>query len=197
MNKKQLEITLSKLEDYNNKHPSLEQYTTPSNIAASLLWTAFMNKDIEDKTVIDAGCGNGILGIGALLLGAKKVIFIDVDERALTTTEKNCEKTGLKNYELINSNILDVNVKADTVVMNPPFGVQTPGLDVMFLKQSVKLGGKVYLVYKGDGMKIIQKELPNKNVKLLERTDLQLNLQYSYHTKAKQNTKAILVSVAP
>lgn len=195
MNKKKLEIKLSKLKDYIDKSPGLEQYTTPSKVAASLLWTAYMNKDIEGKIIIDAGCGNGILGIGALILGAKRVIFVDVDERALIVTEENCKKLELKNYELLNSNIIDVETKADAVVMNPPFGVQTPLLDVMFLKTSVKLAKKVYLIYKGDGLKIIRKELLNKRIKVIKKTKLSLKSQYSYHTKPKQETKIILALI--
>ena len=195
MNKKQLEIKLSNLKDFKNKKPSLEQYTTPSTIAASLVWTAFMNKDIEAKVVLDAGCGNGVLGIAALLLGAKRVVFVDVDERALDVAEENCKELGLKNFELITSNIVDFHKKADTIVMNPPFGVQTIGLDVMFLKQSVKLARKVYTIYKGDGLKIINKELPNKKITLLNKTKLLLKPQFSYHTKPKQETSIILIKI--
>jgi len=195
MNKKQLEIELSKLKDYTNKKPSLEQYTTPSSIAASLLWRAFMNNDIKDKVVLDAGCGNGVLGIGALLLEAKRVIFVDVDAKAIDVVKENCTDSGLTNFELINANIVDVDIKADIVVMNPPFGVQTPLLDIMFLKQSVKLGSKVYLIYKSDGLKIIEKELFNYKAIILEKAKLPIKRQFSYHTKNKNNTGVILVQI--
>lgn len=41
------------------------------------------------KTIVDAGCGSGILSIGALLLGAKKVTGFDIDANALNATKKN------------------------------------------------------------------------------------------------------------
>ncbi len=195
MNKRQLGISISKLKDYWVKKPSLEQYTTPSGTAASLVWHAYMKGDIRDKIVLDAGCGNGVLGISALLLGAKKVIFLDVDETALDVSEINCEELGLKNFELVNANIVDFNQKVDTIVMNPPFGVQTKGLDVLFLKQSVIIAGRVYLIYKADGLKIIQKELPNKKSKVLEKTELLLKHQFSFHKKDKERTKVILVKI--
>ena len=56
--------------------------------------------DLRGKTVIDYGCGSGILGIAALLLGASKVIAIDNDPRlcwplattagATASTRQNC-----------------------------------------------------------------------------------------------------------
>jgi ribosomal protein L11 methyltransferase len=44
------------------------------------------------ETVLDAGCGSGILGIGALLLGAESVRAVDVDEDAIAATRENAEK---------------------------------------------------------------------------------------------------------
>jgi len=48
----------------------------------------------RDQHVIDYGCGSGILGIGALLLGATHVDAIDYDPQALTSTKDN----ALRNY---------------------------------------------------------------------------------------------------
>lgn len=45
--------------------------------------------DIEGKTVLDVGCGSGILGIAALRLGAKSVMAVDIDLQALTATRQN------------------------------------------------------------------------------------------------------------
>ncbi|VVB74746.1 putative S-adenosylmethionine-dependent methyltransferase [Candidatus Tiddalikarchaeum anstoanum] len=195
MTLKTIAIAVSKLKDYTGKKPSLEQYTTPSDIAARLSWLAFMNGDIEDKAVSDLGCGNGILGISALLLGARSVTFVDVDERALDITESNCKSLKFENYKLVNENVADFHEKCDTVIMNPPFGVQTPGLDILFLKQAALLAKKVYLVYKGDGLKIIVKNLPNHKITLLDEAELALKNQFSFHTREKSKTKIILVKI--
>ena len=51
------------------------------------------NKDyINHKTIIDYGCGSGILGITALKLGAKKVIGIDIDPQAIYAAQENALK---------------------------------------------------------------------------------------------------------
>ena len=67
-----LAIELSKLKSFEKFNISLEQYQTPSDIAAKFLWWAYMQGDISHKVIADFGCGNGILGIGCLLLNAKK-----------------------------------------------------------------------------------------------------------------------------
>ncbi|GAB2190200.1 50S ribosomal protein L11 methyltransferase [Sessilibacter sp. MAH2] len=51
--------------------------------------------DCTDKSVIDFGCGSGILGIAALLLGANSAQGIDIDPQALIATADNTEKNGL------------------------------------------------------------------------------------------------------
>ncbi|MDD4353982.1 MAG: methyltransferase, partial [Candidatus Nanoarchaeia archaeon] len=183
MNKKELEIKLSFIKDFLEKKPSLEQYTTPSALAADLLWTAYMNNDIQDKIILDAGCGNGILGIGALMLGAKKVIFVDIDKSAIKATNESITELRFKNFEVVNSNIFDYNEKAEVLITNPPFGVQKPGSDKDFLIKCSQLSDKIYLVYKGDGMKILQKLFPDKNIEIIKEDELILKQQFSFHTK--------------
>ncbi len=51
--------------------------------------------DVKDKYVIDYGCGSGILAIAAALLGAKKVIGIDIDPQALEATQANADRNGV------------------------------------------------------------------------------------------------------
>lgn len=50
---------------------------------------------VKDKVVIDYGCGSGILGIAALLLGAKHVYAIDNDPQALLATQDNAERNNI------------------------------------------------------------------------------------------------------
>ena len=51
--------------------------------------------DVKGKTVIDYGCGSGILAIAAALLGAKKVIGVDTDPQALEATQANAKRNGV------------------------------------------------------------------------------------------------------
>ncbi|MBR7539147.1 50S ribosomal protein L11 methyltransferase, partial [Mycobacterium tuberculosis] len=47
---------------------------------------------LQDKVVIDYGCGSGILGIAALLLGANQVYAVDIDPQAVLATHQNAER---------------------------------------------------------------------------------------------------------
>ncbi|MEZ9233597.1 50S ribosomal protein L11 methyltransferase [Vibrio amylolyticus] len=51
--------------------------------------------DLSGKTVIDFGCGSGILAIAAIKLGAKKVIGIDIDPQALLASKDNAQRNGV------------------------------------------------------------------------------------------------------
>lgn len=60
------------------------------NHASTFLCLQWLDKqDVQDKVVIDYGCGSGILGIAALLLGAKKVYAVDLDPQAVLSTRQN------------------------------------------------------------------------------------------------------------
>ena len=62
-------------------------------------WLA--RQTIVDKTVVDYGCGSGILGVTALLLGAKHVEGIDIDPQALTATKDNVRRNGLASERFV------------------------------------------------------------------------------------------------
>lgn len=53
-------------------------------------------QDLRQKSLVDYGCGSGILGIAALLLGAAKVYGVDNDPQALLATQDNCEKNRIE-----------------------------------------------------------------------------------------------------
>ncbi|MDY6778142.1 MAG: methyltransferase, partial [Candidatus Nanohaloarchaea archaeon] len=63
MNKSQLQIVLSRLQTFNDPDPSLEQYATPPDVAASFLHRVDLTID-QPAELIDLGSGTGILTIG-------------------------------------------------------------------------------------------------------------------------------------
>lgn len=62
--------------------------------ALCLQWIA--QQDWQHKTVIDYGCGSGILAIGAILMGAEYVMGVDNDTQALTATKDNAQRNGIE-----------------------------------------------------------------------------------------------------
>lgn len=51
--------------------------------------------DLSGKTVVDFGCGSGILGIAALKLGAERVVGIDIDPQALLASKDNAARNDV------------------------------------------------------------------------------------------------------
>jgi ribosomal protein L11 methyltransferase len=91
---------------------------THPTTALCLEWLDGTN--LKDKIIVDYGCGSGILGIAALLLGAKKVIAVDNDPQALIATMENAKRNHIDPNK-ISVHLPDqtpANIQADIVVAN-------------------------------------------------------------------------------
>jgi len=74
---------------------------------------------LEGQHLVDYGCGSGILGIAALLLGARDVVAVDIDPQALTATRDNLARNRLAPERLQTFLPADAPaVQADTLVAN-------------------------------------------------------------------------------
>ncbi len=187
--KQQLEVYLSKLKQIDSPQARLEQYITPSNIAAEVIWLAYMNGDIKNKTVADLGCGNGSIGIGCLLLRAKKVFFLDTDSRSILITKQNTK--SLRNAIILYQDISSFDQKVDTVIQNPPFGVQNEHADRAFLIKAMENSGKVYSFHKLESESFIRAIARDHNFKMDQILNFRFPLKktQNFHTKAKHEVK--------
>ena len=160
--KRNLEIALSKVEAHPTPKAYLEQYTIPANIAAEILYiAAYVNDDIIGKNVVDLGCGTGRLAIGAALLGAKEVVGVDIDKTAVKLAWKSATKLGVKSKtQWLVADIDALHGVFDTVLQNPPFGVQKRKADRKFLQKSLEIAHRIYSLHKGE---------TNKGVKMLAK----------------------------
>ncbi len=81
-----------------------------------------LEKHINDSTtVLDIGCGSGILSVASLLLGAEKAVGVDIDALAVKTAIENGEANGFKEpeYTILQGNLTDkVSGKFNVVVAN-------------------------------------------------------------------------------
>lgn len=202
LDKKQLEIILSKLKLPDLPKPSLEQYTIPSDLAAEILNLAYLSGDIKDKTVFDFGCGSGRLAIGASLLGAKEVVGIDIDQKMLEVAEGNILSLTTSNQfsssiKLICNDIKKFSGKCDTVIQNPPFGIQSEHADRVFLEKALECGKKIYSLHK-DGYKktrdFITKFIESKNAKVEKIIPYTFSIphMFRFHRKPKLDYKVDL-----
>ncbi|MCX9104132.1 50S ribosomal protein L11 methyltransferase [Aeromonas veronii] len=90
---------------------------THPTTALCLQWLDGLN--LTGKTVVDFGCGSGILGIAALKLGAARVIGIDIDPQAIQASRDNAARNGVADQiELYLPADQPQDVEADVVVAN-------------------------------------------------------------------------------
>ncbi|MGF1785840.1 50S ribosomal protein L11 methyltransferase [Photobacterium swingsii] len=94
-------------------------FGTGTHPTTSLCLEWLDGQDLMGKTVIDFGCGSGILAIAALKLGAKKVIGIDIDPQAILASRDNAERNGVsEQLELFLPQDQPEGIQADVVVAN-------------------------------------------------------------------------------
>lgn len=155
LSKSGLAIILSKLKGFDQPKVRVEQYMLDSEIAADILWNTYMKGDLIGKVGADMGCGTGILGLGALLLGAEKVYFVDSDEAAIEAAKANLmqieQKVNVKvdkKAVFMCQDITEFNNKVDLVLENPPFGTKVRHADRAFLEKALGIAPVVYSVHK-------------------------------------------------
>ena len=92
------------------------------------------HEDLQDKVVIDYGCGSGILGIAALLLGARQVYAVDIDPQAVLATKQNAERNQVDerllaflpeefNDYCAENDVIPVDIIAANILAKPLIGL--------------------------------------------------------------------------
>ena len=120
-----------------------------------------MRGELDGKVVADLGAGTGMLGIGALILGARKVFLVEKDRDAMAVLKQNLDsaaKKGIVGGEAVPvlSDIADFNEKVDVVVENPPFGTRQEHIDRMFLGKAFSIAQIVWSFHKESTSKFVE-----------------------------------------
>jgi ribosomal protein L11 methyltransferase len=102
-------------------------FGTGSHETTALCLTWLDQAELKDKTLIDYGCGSGILGIAALKLGASHVYAVDIDEQALTATANNVATNHIPSHHLTMGYPNELNTPVDLIIANI---LLTPLLDL-------------------------------------------------------------------
>lgn len=196
-----LEIRLSQLHPHPSPSPRLEQYTISADVAATMLYiAAYTFNDIVNKEVLDLGCGTGRLALGAVLLGAEYVVGVDIDQRSVEVAHENSVRIGLKNrVQWITADIEVVSGEFDTVLQNPPFGVQRRRADRRFLKKALETGDVVYSLHKsGQSNRLfIERFIERHGGSVTSVSRLRMNIPriFPFHTKRKHMVYADLYRI--
>ncbi|SNZ01808.1 ribosomal protein L11 methyltransferase [Flagellimonas pacifica] len=103
-----------------------------------------LNEDFDDKSVLDMGCGTGVLAILAEMRGAKKLEAIDIDEWCFLNSEENVERNNCNNIEVSqgDSSLL-VDKKYDIILANINRNILLE--DIPVYSKCLNKGGALFL----------------------------------------------------
>ncbi len=187
MKKKELEILLQKVPLPNKPIPNLEQYMTPASIVADIIFTAHQFGDIENKTIIDLGCGTGIFSVGAVLAGAKKVTGIDADKDVITIAKEYAKKNNLE-IEFMVNDVKNVQTKCNTVIMNPPFGAQKSNqkADRKFIEKGFEISKILYSIHLKKTIPFLEKMISSLGGSITYRKDYVFPIRWTFEFHDKK-----------
>ena len=177
---------------------SLEQYRTPPELAAHLVHTADLQDDIDNRTVVDLGCGTGMLALGAALRGPTRVVGIDVDPGPLSTaTENERQVASASAVEWLRADATQAPLCPDgptTVVMNPPFGAQAGNehADRAFLETAAEIADVSYSIHNEDSDEFVEAFATDNAGEVTHafRASFDLPHQFDHHTDASRTIDA-------
>lgn len=113
---------------------------THATTAACLEWLDSL--DLRGRTLLDYGCGSGVLAIAALKLGCEHVHAVDIDPQAVLATCRNAARNGVQDRLTVMPSTEDVEGRFDVVVANilaGPLAELAPGI-VKHLQPGGRLG---------------------------------------------------------
>ncbi|HIE14197.1 TPA: methyltransferase domain-containing protein [Candidatus Bathyarchaeota archaeon] len=198
--KRHLEMILSRLSLPPKPKLAWESYPLDSESAAEVAYIAgWINKDIQGKSVIDLGCGSGILAISAVLMDAKDVVGIDIDVEAIKVAKLNAEGLGVR-VNFIAGDMECIRGSFNTTLMNPPFGSWRTGADVKFLKKAIEISEIIYSLHKRsssvrDFLSRKIRELGGEVLGIYE-IDIVIPRLYNFHHKKRYIVKADLYRIS-
>ncbi len=153
-----------------------------------MVCTAASLGDVAGKRVADLGCGNGILGLGCLLLEASEVIFLDASTEAVECARSNYDaiKKGLKGAGVfLNCDIDDSDIACDTVIMNPPFGSWRRHADRKFLLRAATIAPVVYSLHKKGNRAFLAESVGTFRVTHVWEKRITIDRMFEFHKKKR------------
>ena len=202
MRVRHLEMSLSKLLPHPCEDVDLEQYSTDGNVASKFISSIISFGDLSSDSVVgDLGAGNGILGIGALKVGAERCIFLEIDKKACEILKQNLVLNNPSESSSIINEYLDSNTnfpKVDLIVCNPPWGRQKEKADRPFLDLIIENGTTSHLMHSAHATHIRPFfESRNWSAEKYGEFDFDLPARYSHHLKEKDSTKVSFWRLSP
>lgn len=136
----------------------------------TMMMEYLMEKDITGKSVLDMGCGTGILGIMAIMRGAQAVDCVDIDEWCYNNTLENISLNSLNGITTIlgGAEVLGKEPRYDLIVANINRNILTR--DMHLYAQTLKPGAQMMLSgFYSEDADIVLKEAQRFGLSLVEK----------------------------
>jgi len=199
--KRQLEIALQDIPFHQSPKVDLEQYSTPSSIAADVLWNAYSLGDLEGMKVVDLGCGTGIFAIGSVLMGASESVGVDIDGDAVAIAEAQALKMKIDySSRFVTCDVKDFKESADTVIQNPPFGAQKASrkeADRLFMVKALEIAPVVYSFHIMETEEFVVNFFKKEGATIshLYHYNFPIPRTYNFHRKEKVDVEVLVLRV--
>jgi len=196
-------MLLSGLEQIQSQSIELEQYATDGNLAARWLTDISTFGDLHKGcSVADLGAGNGVLGLGAIALGAGRTILVEADQMACEKAHSNAEMMGFADsVEVIQASIGTDSIELDTadvIISNPPWGRQSPKADRPFLDAMLSARVTSHLMHSAEASHIEPLfEGHGWSVERYGEADFALPAAFSHHSRQRGKTRAAFWRLMP
>lgn len=121
-------------------------FGTGTHQTTRMILRRLLGMDMTGKSVLDCGCGTGILGIVALRLGANRVLGYDIDEWSSENAKHNAALNGVDNLDVLlgDASVLDgVKEEFDVVIANINRNILLN--DMTAFRSHLKTGGRLIL----------------------------------------------------
>ncbi|KAI5191030.1 rRNA N6-adenosine-methyltransferase METTL5 [Nematocida sp. AWRm77] len=177
-----------------------EQYMTPAELSSAVTHVMETHYgDIEGKTVLDLGCGTGMLSAACSLYGPESVIGVDIDFSLEETYAQNMQRMGADNWRFICQDVLQSDLShipaCDTGVINPPFGTkQNKGIDARFLEVALSMCSTVYSMHKTSTRAYFQNKYKDRCT-VVSQMKFALPKSYKFHKKEIMHVDVDLLRV--
>lgn len=121
-------------------------FGTGTHQTTRMILPRLLGMDLKGKSVLDCGCGTGILGIVASRLGASRVLGYDIDEWSSENAKHNAALNGVENLDVLlgDASVLDgVKEEFDVVIANINRNILLN--DMTAFRSHLKTGGRLIL----------------------------------------------------
>ncbi|HUH18630.1 50S ribosomal protein L11 methyltransferase [Albibacterium sp.] len=134
-------------------------FGTGHHQTTSLMMEYILEESLEGKSILDIGCGTGILGILASKLLAKNIVSIDNDSICVESSKENKQLNNISNMKVLEGSVSAIpNQHFDVILANINRNILLEHL--YYYSQAMVPGGNLFLsgFYQGEDLDLLEKE---------------------------------------